>query len=122
MTHISSTTAHALKAANFPQPKIRVNQCWYSGHRFFQINDTASPLFIYERSNELPDWLAFAPTAEDILRELPPRFCIFFLKEQNQFVCEHQDSYGRSIAQYRASSSAEAAALAYLSLNPPTAP
>lgn len=119
MNHITPQTALQLKSAGFPQPKIGIDQCWYSGTRFFQITGTDSPLFIYERSNELPEWLAFAPTAEDILQELGagwgilivgitdgvPLWCCYYL-ESGEF---SQHAWGKSIA--------EACAVAYLTLH-----
>ena len=80
MTHLSPSTARALKAAGFPQPTQTpaAGQVWYNA-----IN--SSPYYITASEGERCDYVAgevfyidrylnkgdvFAPNAEDILREL----------------------------------------------------
>lgn len=115
MSHVTPQTALKLKAAGFPQPKISINQCWYSGTRFFQITGTESPLFIYERSNELPEWLSFAPTAEDILEHLPTSCSV---RKGIGFEVKHQ-YHQQEFALYKANTLVEALAKAYLNIFAP---
>lgn len=69
MNFVSYETAVRLKEAGFPQPEPRFFQAWYNpaGDSVHKIPFIIEPAF----RRMIDEYSIFAPTAEDILRELP---------------------------------------------------
>ena len=132
----SSETAVKLKEAGFPQPDIQIGQAWY--------NDFKEPSVIVQRdhefktqwagchlgtgatgnmfkASEIKENCCFAPTATDILRELPDK--VLFWRVGDVFVCgvqmESEEGYDviKFEAAYKHENPAEACALAWLKMN-----
>lgn len=86
MSHVTHATAARLKAAGFPQPAFATGQMWFNKHgeasfvgRRDLLEKTGDETFFCtsvrsgrtEEFTPIHDGSFFAPTAEDILRELP---------------------------------------------------
>jgi hypothetical protein len=120
MNYITPQTALQLKAAGFPQPKPATGQHWYSrsqlgGPYLHYIQDGSSPVFA--AGQPTPEWLAFAPAAEDILRAMPGIF-VRYDAVKKVFVCGITGVWGEwGKAQHE--TLPEALALAYLNAHNP---
>lgn len=120
---LSYETSVLLKEAGFPQPKPEPGQFWYTSAGLlcwiarkelgntFVLCDTTGTAFrtLYI---EFSKDLLFAPTATDILRELPS-YGIFFSAHTKQWFVE----YDEMAITYNKHNPAEAAAEAWLQLN-----
>lgn len=69
MNFVSYETAVRLKEAGFPQPEPRFFQAWYNpaGDSVYKIPFIIEPAF----RRLIDEYSIFAPTADDILRNLP---------------------------------------------------
>lgn len=118
MNFVSYETAVRLKEAGFPQPKPMFYQLWYSpnGESEIRLPYYISPLFggasmIYNS--------VFAPTADDILHQLPD-FALYYGKDDNgNMIFSVFDTLRRIPDQYPThhGNPAEAAALAWFEFN-----
>lgn len=131
---LSYETSVRLKEAGFPQPTPEPGQFWYTSAGLlcwiarkelggaFRLCDTTGTAFrtLYVDFNKD---LLFAPTATDILRELPNYYYIRKYKYETDDVnrfsifCELQESLLTQIAKGVNINPAEAAAEAWLQLN-----
>ena len=120
---VSFETARRLKEAGFPQPEPEFGQLWHElQDQCYVLGYSAEGLISgfwnggesFEDAN-VQSMLAdvFAPTATDILEQLPHNFCI---RGKSVFSLEPGDAYniGR---QFYADNPAEAAALSWLAIN-----
>lgn len=120
----SSETSKRLKDAGFPQPPFQVGQSWYdvSGELFW-VKCDESPYIHGEWWGddhsgfvEIPHGdEVFAPTATDIIEQLPSQATLRKPFNAELWICE----YGEGEDDWtEASTAPEAAALAFLNLNP----
>lgn len=125
MSHVSHETAKRLQDAGFPQPTPQVGQYWYTKSGillWLQYMDELSAFFSDVGNSHSREWylemfdnLIFAPTAEDILRELSDwDFVSYFSPQAKKFWCEHTK---RSHLDSVDENFSEACAAAYLKLN-----
>jgi len=81
--HATYETSVRLKEAGFPQPEPEAGQFWYNtmfkqdigvvvGDALYFVNGTGFTI----PSEHSKNYMVFAPTSADILRELPVGFCI----------------------------------------------
>lgn len=136
---VSFETAKALRVAGFPQPSVQIGQVWYNNLKCMSVvvkyygNDFSDgkhfggcSLVDGSSGNDFSEAdirsaCFFAPTATDILRELPNK--ILFWKYENIFVCGVQvvgdnDYYTIQFETvYKHENPAEACALAWLEKN-----
>lgn len=127
MNHITTpNTSKRLKAAGFPQPKYKRGQFWYDadGIEFmvFGFNgETISGTYLqrggYFGGGKVDKGDCFAPTAADILKELPDNTLLIIQQNatpENEIIFDCMtDMHVHS----RNVNSAEAAAKAYLSIH-----
>jgi hypothetical protein len=121
MSHVTSQTAAALKAANFPQPMPKKGQKWQGPNGICCVLEGESDTLYFARLAANNHCL-FIPTAEDILRELGMGWgvLVFSPPEEDSvcWCCIQVISIGvLSGPKFR--SMAEAAAAAYLKLHAP---
>ena len=119
---VSFETARRLKEAGFKQPRPEFGQVWFDQDGAYVIGNVKNDIISGAWSAgdcftdaSISSMLAdvFAPTATDILEQLPHNFCI---RGKSVFSLEPGDAYniGR---QFYADNPAEAAALAWLAIN-----
>ena len=118
---VTFATAQRLKDAGFPQPKPESGQYWYHPHgQLYWIQSVEGEFCTVHAPNvsrqsgwivDTEGWI-FAPTATDILREMPEHDLTFWHPQQTYYV---EDT--RNGIQWTNNNPAEAAALAYLKLN-----
>lgn len=131
MEIVSFETAKKLKGNGFPQPESNFGQFWYSedGTVFIVIETFTHPLAHYAWINQrgrdrvvienaIFNKMYFAPTATDILRQTPD-FAIAFVESNapNCFICYHAFRHFAEQHPFSHENAAEAAALAWISLN-----
>lgn len=121
-------TALRLKEAGFPQPSLEVGQFWYmEGFDMPRIAIVGSwttadhrPVYRYIDANtwDFPDekTAVFAPTATDILRELPGLDFELVYSEGNEDFAVHQTLDGDIINSWNDENPAELMAKPYLHL------
>lgn len=116
MTHLSSATARALKAAGFPQPQPMRGQRWISPNGITWIIDGE-----LDKIHVIQDTYGFTyvPTAQDILFTLP--YGCSVSKSVLGFQVKHQH-HEQDFELYSGPTLAEALATAYLALSPTPAP
>ena len=101
MTHLSPATAHALKAAGFPQPAPAIGQLWHLGEENLKIVLTQDLLesdrfimptlgsqFAANYTLDEISQMSFCPTVEELLEVLPYGCNIY--KVLNGFVVKHE--------------------------------
>lgn len=128
MNHTTFEKSKRLKEAGFPQPKPEAGQVWFDlyGKPFVILNKSAdrNPYlkgrydFAYFKSGakfsdtKLSRGRIFAPTATDILREMPGYYHLYQPFNSEFWICDNatEDEWSES------SNPAEAAALAYLQI------
>ena len=120
-------TASRLKAAGSPQPEPAAGQVWYdSPGRAFTVLNVVAPGVCdawWHCFGTVERWSvigAFAPTAADILRELPGYSLGLFNKSAHAFAAEYlrwivQDNVGDVVCDHE-HNPAEACAAAWLEL------
>ena len=101
MNFVTYETAVRLKEAGFPQPRPQLYQAWY----WFDAGVRSALPYILTRSySKIGEGDVFAPTADDILRELPGFaicyledfaanmvFCVFLRRHPEQFPTHHEN-------------------------------
>lgn len=120
MNNTTFETSKRLKEAGFPQPKPEAGQYFYSSSNrllWVQRLDKYGVFVRYHGSEGGTDWdyemfknLIFAPTATDILRQMPGFEMQF--SEGLWYICNDE-----TLESFVNSNPAEAAARAYLKLN-----
>ena len=83
MNFVTYETALRLKEAGFPQPEKERLQIWY--------NDKGVPSIILNIFLARPDLCVFAPTADDILRELGENYTLCYSMSDNgkEWFCDN---------------------------------
>ena len=129
MSHVTHATAARLKAAGFPQPAFATGQFWYNQYgeasfvgRRDVLEKTGDETFFCtsvrsgrtEEFTPIHDGSFFAPTATDILRELPARFSLSIRPIEGGvlFLAGEQESFG-----HVSKNPAEACAAAWLAIH-----
>lgn len=115
MSHVTHDTANRLEAAGFKQPEFGAGQHWYGDELIFVLSYGGSnpefraygDNFSWRDEDELK---VFAPTATDILKDLPGHTIHYKAKDSMGVVW----SYEPDDLMFSHKSPAEAAALAYL--------
>jgi hypothetical protein len=129
--HCAYDTAKRLEQAGFPKPEIQFGQVWYDGlqpgewgvitgiNRGFAFAFN-SCLGGYERVFKLDERFTFAPTATDILKELPGWHILFSNfslpngEQKKMWRCACDDE---RLDEFYHENPAEATAKAYLAIN-----
>ena len=123
---VSFEAARALTEAGFPQPKLEAGQVWYYNEKGFYCTVLEA---VFAGTHKIavnaagvimrvePDENYFAPTATDILRELPETALLSRI--ENDFQCRVMSPDFRQRCEYarRDQNPAEACASAYLEIN-----
>lgn len=124
---LSYETAVRLKESGFPQPSPEAGQVWHYDRQTSLIItfaystgqiDFATIGGITKSLVELPDHCVFAPTATDILRELPPLvFELFYSRRNQDFLVQKRSDDDNPLYCFDSENPAEATAEAWLKLN-----
>lgn len=138
MSHVSFETAIKLYNARFPQPSPGIGQIWYgttkttagatiqaleNGNGVLLANDGSEKILFLKKLADAFDLvnrigipgIIFAPTAEDILEQLPITYHLCVEEDRTGFVCN--DLYGNGDSEFFHENASEACAVAYLKLN-----
>ena len=125
---VTFETAQRLKEAGFPQPEPERGQVWYNetGEEYFITNtggacvDYACGDYWYVDRSLSADGCVFAPTATDILQNLPIQYEMYYSEREGCFFTHCRSDDGFIVPFYYHINPAEAAAAAWLELNQTT--
>ena len=124
---VSFETARRLKEAGFKQPEPEFGQVWLSSAKGYpniiigatkqQVNYAALDVYVVynDLRRDFEMSFVFAPTATDILREIPGHNLAF--STENGWHCFFMDFNGIIYSDFQSDNPAEAAALAWLAIN-----
>ncbi len=120
MTDLSPATAHALKAAGFPQPVPDIRQVWLVENNIeYWIENDYHVAQMFADINYHGKNYVFRPTAQHLLEALP--YGCSVSKGTDGFQVKHQ-YHQQEFSTYIGNTLAEALATAYLALHPTPAP
>ena len=130
MQHVTFDTAKRLKEAGFPQPMPQAGQFLYGANskelfvilQYSDVDDILTLAGVGHHARMMEKWswakgaFVFAPTATDILEQIPTKY-VRWNKPKNVWQCGETDYMGPHFCEVHQTNPAEACALAWLKLS-----